>query len=76
MTKEEKIKKILENIRPAIQADGGDVVFVSYDAEKEIVLVKLKGSCAHCPMANITLKNGIEKVIKKNLPEIKSVEAV
>ncbi len=71
---EEDIKKALDEIRPALQADGGDVEFVSL--EGDVVKVKLTGACGGCPMATMTLKNGIETVIKKNVPEISRVEAV
>ena len=71
---EEEIKKALEEIRPALQADGGDVEYVSI--ENNVVKVRLKGACGGCPMATMTLKNGIEAVIKKRVPGISSVEAV
>ena len=70
---ENKIKKVLEKIRPNLQADGGDVEFISWNAKKGIVEVSLVGMCAHCPMAGITLKQGIEAEIKKHLPEVKEV---
>lgn len=73
---EEKIEKILETIRPALQMDGGDVRFVSYNEETGAVHVELLGHCAHCPMSTITLKQGIEAELKKSLPEITSVKAV
>jgi len=71
---EEDIKKALDKIRPALQADGGDVEYVSL--EGDIVKVRLKGACSGCPMATITLKQGIEQFIKKQVPGISSVEAV
>lgn len=71
---EEDVKKALDEIRPALQADGGDVEFVSM--EDDVVKVKLKGACGGCPMATMTLKNGIEMVVKKRVPSVKSVEAV
>ena len=71
---EEDIKQALDEIRPVLQADGGDVEFVSL--EGDVVKVKLTGACGGCPMATMTLKNGIEKVIKKKVPEISRVEAV
>ncbi len=69
----EKVKKSLDKVRPALQADGGDVEFVELTADN-IVKVKLVGACGGCPMAQMTLKNGIEKFLKKEIPEIKSVE--
>ncbi len=71
---EEDIKQALDEIRPALQSDGGDVEFVSL--EGDVVKVKLTGACSGCPMATMTLKNGIETVIKKKVPEISRVEAV
>ena len=71
---EEDIKKALEEIRPALQADGGDVEYVGL--EGDVVQVKLKGACGGCPMATMTLKNGIETLIKKRVPGVSSVEAV
>jgi Fe-S cluster biogenesis protein NfuA len=70
----EKIEKVIDEIRPLLQADGGDVEFVDY--EDGIVKVKLKGACHGCPGAMYTLKNGIEQRIKTVVPEVKSVEAV
>ena len=69
---QEKIQKIIDKIRPALQADGGDVEFV--DFEDGVVKVRLKGACAGCPMSQMTLKNGIERLLKQEIPEVKSVE--
>ena len=71
---EEEIKKALDEIRPALQADGGDVEYVGLDGD--VVQVRLKGACNGCPMATLTLKNGIEVIIKKRVPGVASVEAV
>ncbi len=73
---ENKIKKALDKIRPVMQADGGDVEFVAWDKSKGVVKVKLIGMCAGCPMAQITLKQGIEAEVKKEVPEVKEVVAV
>lgn len=73
---QEKIQAVLDLVRPSLQMDGGDVEFVSFDDESKVVKVRLTGHCAHCPMSNITLKQGIEAEIKSQIPEIKSVEAV
>ncbi len=70
----EKIQAALEKIRPSLQADGGDVEFVDY--EDGIVKVRLQGACSGCPMSQMTLKNGIERILKEEIPEIKSVESV
>jgi Fe-S cluster biogenesis protein NfuA len=71
----EQVEKALEKIRPALQADGGDVERVDV-TENGVVQVRLRGACAGCPMATLTLKNGIERRLREEIPEIKSVEAV
>ncbi len=71
---EEEVKKALEEIRPSLQADGGDVAFVEMDGD--VVKVQLQGACNGCPMATMTLKNGIEVYIKKKVPGVASVESV
>ncbi|MBC8199809.1 MAG: NifU family protein [Desulfobacteraceae bacterium] len=71
---EEKIKETIDKIRPMLQADGGDVEFVGF--EDGVVKVRLKGACAGCPMSQMTIKNGIERLLKQKIPEIKSVERV
>ena len=70
----EKIKTALDKVRPSLQADGGDVEFVGY--EDGIVKVRLQGACAGCPMSQMTLKMGIEKMLKEEIPEVKAVESV
>ncbi len=70
----EEIEKALAKVRPALQADGGDVELV--DVQDGIVSVKLTGACGGCPMSQMTLKEGIERAIREAVPEIKGVEAV
>ena len=70
----EKVEQALAKIRPSLQADGGDVELV--EVKDGVVKVKLKGSCAGCPVSQMTLKQGIERIIKKEVPEIKEVVAV
>ena len=70
----EKVETILAQVRPALQADGGDVELV--DVNEGIVRLKLKGACAGCPMATMTLKHGIERILKEQIPEVKEVIAV
>ncbi len=70
----EKVQAALNKIRPVLQKDGGDVELVGI--EGKIVKVKLQGACAGCPMSQMTLKNGIEKLLKKEIPEIEAVENV
>ncbi|MCL6580593.1 MAG: NifU family protein [Firmicutes bacterium] len=70
----EKVKEALNLIRPRLQADGGDVEFVSM--EDGVVKVRLTGACGGCPMATLTLKNGIERFLKDRVPGVKAVESV
>ena len=70
----EKVEVALARIRPALQADGGDVELV--EVEGGVVKLKLKGSCAGCPMSTMTLKLGIERVLKEQIPGVKEVVAV
>ncbi|MBK6967488.1 MAG: NifU family protein [Lentimicrobium sp.] len=70
-----KVKNIIEQIRPYLQADGGDISFVEL-TDDNTVNVELQGSCGSCPFSRMTLKNGVEEAVKKALPEIKSVEAL
>ena len=70
----EKVEAALKEIRPGLQADGGDVELV--DIEDGVVKVRLKGACAGCPMSQMTLTFGIERVLKERIPEVKKVEAV
>ena len=70
----ESVEKALEKIRPALQADGGNIELV--DVIDGIVKVRLTGACGGCPMSQMTLKMGVEKVLKQQVPEVKSVETV
>jgi len=70
----EQVEATLAQIRPALQADGGDVELV--DVSEGVVKLKLKGACAGCPMSTMTLKNGIERILKERVPEVKEVVAV
>ena len=70
----DKVTKVMEEIRPLLQADGGDVELV--DIEDGVVKVRLKGACAGCPGAQMTLKMGIERKLKAEIPEVKSVEGM
>jgi Fe-S cluster biogenesis protein NfuA len=68
----EKVQTVLDKIRPALQADGGGVELV--DVVDGVVKVRLQGACKGCPMSQMTLRNVIERVIKKEIPEVKAVE--
>ena len=72
--KEDNIETILDKIRPSLKADGGDVEFVGI--KDNIVKVKLTGACGSCPFSTMTLKTGIERAIKEQMPEIKEVIAI
>jgi len=71
----EEVKQALEIIRPALQADGGDVQLVDV-TEDGVVQVKLTGACGHCPMSTMTLKMGIERTLKDKVPGVKEVVSV
>ena len=70
----EKVEAVLAQVRPNLQSDGGDVELV--DVNEGVVRLKLKGACAGCPMASMTLRNGIERILKEKIPEVKEVIAV
>ena len=70
----EKIENALDKIRPALRADGGDVELVA--VKDGVATVKLTGACGSCPMSTMTLKMGIEQILKKEVPEVKEVVAV
>lgn len=71
----EKIEAAIEKIRPMLKADGGNVELVSV-SEDGVVQVRLQGACRGCPMSQMTMKNGIERIIKQAVPEVQRVEAV
>jgi Fe-S cluster biogenesis protein NfuA len=70
----EEVKKVLDQIRPALQADGGDVELLEV-TDDGVVKVKLVGACGHCPMSTMTLKMGIERTLKEKVPGVKEVIA-
>ncbi|GAF77205.1 unnamed protein product [marine sediment metagenome] len=69
----EKVEAALDKIRPSLVADGGNVELI--DVNDGVVKLKLTGACAGCPMSTLTLKNGIERILKQEIPEIKEVVA-
>lgn len=71
----EKVNEIIDKIRPGLQADGGDVEIVNI-TDDGVIEVELQGACAGCPMSQLTIKNGIERTLKQEIPEIKEVKAV
>lgn len=68
----QKVREVLDKIRPMLQADGGDVELI--DVKDNVVIVRLTGACGGCPFSSMTLKNGIERILKEEIPAIKSVE--
>jgi Fe-S cluster biogenesis protein NfuA len=75
MTLKEKVENALEKVRPSLQADGGDVKLIDV-GDDGVVKVTLQGACAGCPMSQMTLKMGIEKILKQNIPEVTRLESV
>ena len=71
----DRVEKALAKVRPMLEADGGNVELVEVTADG-VVKLKLKGSCGCCPMSQMTLKNGIEKILKQEVPEVKEVVAL
>ena len=71
----EKVQAAIEKIRPMLKADGGDVELIGV-SDAGVVQVRLQGACSGCPMSQMTLKNGIEKIIKQEVPEVTAVESV
>ncbi len=72
---QKKVENVIEQIRPYLQQDGGDIKFIEI-TDENVVNVELQGACGSCPYSTMTLKNGVETAVKKAIPEIKSVEAV
>nr|WP_306015371.1 NifU family protein [Oceanicaulis sp. MMSF_3324] len=72
-----EIKDVIDTrVRPAVARDGGDIVFHSYDEANGVVSLHMRGACAGCPSSTLTLKQGIENLLKHYVPEVSSVEAV
>jgi len=71
----EEVQAVLDQIRPSLQADGGDAELVEVD-DQGVVKLKLKGACSGCPMAQMTLKQGIERIMKEKIPQVTRVESV
>jgi len=70
----EKVEKVLDKVRSGLQSEGGDIELI--DVKDNVVYVKLKGACGTCPMSTLTMKNWVESSIKKEIPEIKAVQAI
>lgn len=76
MTPQDRILEVLESIRPAIQADGGDVELISYREDEGVVEVRLLGACESCPISMMTLKEGIERRLRTSVPGVVEVTAI
>ncbi len=76
MNPREKIEEVLEGIRPALHADGGDVELIDFDEEDGVVQVRLVGACGSCPISMMTLRQGIERRLTLQVPEVKAVQAL
>lgn len=72
----EEIKKVLDEVRPSLQADGGDVELVDVDEKTGVVKVKFQGACVGCSMSQMTLQEGIGRVLKDKVKGVKEIEAV
>ncbi len=71
----QKVENVINQIRPYLEADGGNIRFDSI-TEDNVVMVELLGACGSCPMSQMTLKAGVEQAVKKAIPEIQGVEAI
>ncbi len=76
MNPREKIEEVLEGIRPALHADGGDVELIDFDEEDGVVQVRLVGACGSCPISMMTLRQGIERRLTLQVPQVKAVQAL
>jgi Fe-S cluster biogenesis protein NfuA len=76
MSKESQNLEVLDQIRPALHADGGDVEFLGFDEDEGVVRLRLMGACDSCPISMLTLKEGIERRIRNTVPEVIEVMAV
>lgn len=72
----EKVEEALQMIRPALQNDGGDIELLDVDEATGVVTVRLMGACGGCPMSQMTLKAGVERILKEAIPEVTAVESV
>ncbi len=72
---EERVRQVIEQIRPSIQADGGDVEFLEFTQEG-VVRIRLHGACVGCPSSSLTLQMGLERNLREHVPEVEAVEAI
>jgi len=76
MNNEQRILEVLDQIRPALHADGGDVEFLGFDEREGVVQLRLMGACESCPISMVTLKEGIERRLRQSLPQVTEVVAL
>lgn len=70
-----EIEQVLEQVRPLLARHNGDIEFVAFKQKSGTVLVRLKGTCCGCPLASLTLKSGVEKILRKRVPGVERVES-
>ncbi|MCC6346183.1 MAG: NifU family protein [Nitrospirales bacterium] len=73
MVEKERVEEVLKKIRPGLESEGGDIELI--EVKDDIVYVKLKGACGTCPMSTLTMKNWVEATMKREIPEVKAVQA-
>lgn len=76
MNIQERIERALDQIRPALRMDGGNVEFVAYDPASKVLKLRMVGACDGCSMSSMTLKMGIERAVRQSVPEVRTVEAI
>ena len=74
MITKEKVEEVLDKIRSGLKSEGGDIELI--EVKDDIVYVRLKGACGACPMSSLTLKNWVESTMKREIPEVKAVQAI
>lgn len=76
MDPRDRIEEVLESIRPALRADGGDVELIDFDEDDGVVQVRLVGACGSCPISMMTLRQGIEQRLVRQVPQVRTVQAL
>ncbi len=76
MDPRDRIEEVLESIRPALHADGGDVELIDFDEDEGVVQVRLMGACGSCPISMMTLRQGIERRLVRQIPQVRTVQAL
>ena len=76
MDPRDRIEEVLESIRPALHADGGDVELIDFDEDEAVVQVRLMGACGSCPISMMTLRQGIERRLTLQVPQVRTVQAL